>query len=70
MNGIKLYLESASDYRITKIERGGKMTTIGTDEARRLYESGKVEDYNLALERLAREGWNLDAVKAYYAGKR
>jgi hypothetical protein len=37
------------------------------EEAKRLWESGSLNDYNLALRRFASLDWNYEALKAYYA---
>lgn len=45
-----LYLNSASDYSIQ--DHDGNVLSV--EEARRRWESGEVDDWNLAFERLAR----------------
>jgi hypothetical protein len=65
---IGLYLESASDYRITKMV-GNSKATVTLEEAKALYETGAVEDYNLAFGRLIHNKFDIEAVKAYYARK-
>ena len=67
---VQLYLESSSDYRITLI-KGKISTTVSVDTARILWEAGEVDDWNLAFDRLAKQyNFDLDALKAYYQGKR
>lgn len=68
MKKIDLYLESASDYRITQVD-GAKRSTITPERARELYEGGFVNDCNMAFERLVENGFDVDATKAYYAGQ-
>lgn len=66
MKKVDLYLESASDYRITQVD-GAKRSTITPERARELYEQGRVHDCNMAFERLVEHGFDVDAVKSYYA---
>lgn len=63
---IKLYVESASDYRITKVV-GKAITTISLAEARELYDSGQVDDFNYAFARLVHNNFDLEAVKAFFS---
>lgn len=60
---MELYLNSGSDYLIRN-EKGGIVTLAGAKEA---WESGKVNDCNLAFQRLANLKFDLDQVKAFYA---
>ena len=59
-----LHLESASNYQI-KDETGA---VLSLEEARALWEGGKLKDYNLAFGRLATQfDFDLDRLKQYYA---
>ena len=40
---------------------------VTVEEAKRLWESGTIEDFNLALRRLATMEWDYEALKRYYA---
>lgn len=62
---IGLYLESASDYRITKMV-DTEMMTISLPEAKALYASGVVKDYNIAFGRLVDNDFDVEAVKKFY----
>lgn len=66
---IGLFLESSSDYRITK-EVGRKHTTITVAEAKELWETGQVGGWNVAFQRLANMNFDLSATIAYYASKK
>ena len=64
---MELYLNSSSDYSIQD-EKGKHYTP---DEAKALYEAGKVGNFNLAFQRLVINDFNVQAVKDHYAaGKR
>lgn len=59
----ELYLNAADgSFTITDIDNK-KYTT---NEAKALFESGQVEDYNLALKRLISFDWDLDELKRFY----
>ncbi len=58
--GVTLGLNSGSDWSITG--RYGQRYTI--EEARKLWEDGRVTDYNLAFHRLVQSGWDVEKVKA------
>jgi len=60
---VSLYLNSASDYSIN--DATGKVVTV--EEAKRLWEAGLVDDFNMAFHRLAHGGFDVDALKAYYS---
>jgi len=61
-----LYLNSSSDFRIT--DQDG--ATVSLEDARLICESGAIQDWNLAFQRLVRERFDLEAVKAAYARER
>ncbi len=64
-----LYLESASDYRII-LQVGRKAPrTITLVEARAMWEGRDVDDWNAAFQRLADNNFDIESVKAHYAGK-
>lgn len=58
-----LFLESASDFRIT--DQDG--ATISLEGARLMYESGALQDWDQAFQRLVESHFDLEAVKRYYA---
>ena len=59
-----LYLESAGDYSI----RNEYGTVVSVEDARKLWESGTLEDWNLAFARLAQRcNFDVEAVKREYA---
>lgn len=66
---VSLYLESASDYRIT-LQRGKTTKTVSVERAAEIWKSGKVDDWNLAFRRLVDCNFDIAAVKAFYAQKR
>lgn len=59
---LNLYL-NASDYTITDDTR----KTYTPEQARKLWESGKVSNYNLSFYRLASNDFDIEKLKAYYA---
>lgn len=61
---VELFCLSGSDYSI-KDHRGRSYTV---EEAKLLYNSGRVVNYNFALKRLADMGWDIEKLKAHYAG--
>jgi len=63
---LNLYLNSASDYSI--VDDSGKVYSI--EEARALIDGGKVHDFNVSLRSLAACEWDVERLKAYYAGLR
>lgn len=69
MAKVSLYLESATDYSITMVSRDRGVKIITADEARRLWNAGRVEDYNLSMKRLAHCNFDVEVVKAHYAAK-
>jgi hypothetical protein len=60
--GVVLGLNCTSDYSIT--DENGKTYTI--EEARKLYEGGGVDDYNLSFFRLVQHNFDIQAVKDYF----
>jgi hypothetical protein len=61
-----LYLESATDYAI-RDQEGREWTPA---EAEAAWKAGKVEDCNIAFQRLANMGFDVDKVKQYYADRK
>lgn len=61
---IELFCQSGSDYSIVDLNR--KVWSI--EDARHAYETGRVKNYNLAFKRLADLGWDVEKLKAHYAG--
>lgn len=61
---VVLYCLSGSDYQI--VDGSDKVWSI--EDAKHAWETGRVVDYNLALKRLADMGWDIEKLKAYYAG--
>lgn len=59
---IALFVNSATDYSIVD----GKNRPVTIEDAKRLYESGAVQDYNIAFRRLAELNFDIEALKAHY----
>lgn len=58
-----LFLESSrSTYEIK--DQDGK--TVSLQEARRRWEAGELQNWNMSFARLAQHGFDLEATKAYY----
>jgi hypothetical protein len=64
-----LFLESASDYRII-LQVGKADAAISLNGARKMWEAGEADDWNMAFDRLVKMNWDLDAVKEYYQSKK
>lgn len=63
---IRLFLESSKDFRI--MDQDGH--TVSLEDARLICESGALQNYNLAFQRLVQNRFDLEAVKSYYAEER
>lgn len=61
---VKLFVNGIKDRKIVDSE----YNEISIDEARKLWESGLVEDFNMALQRLAtRANWDWEELDRQYA---
>lgn len=61
--GINLYVNCGSDYSIVDEDR----KVYSVEEARKIWDSNRVGDFNLAMSRLALLGWDIEKLKASYA---
>ncbi len=58
-----LFLNSSGDYTIT--DNNGNTVTV--DRAKTLYEAGALDDWNLAFQRLANNGFDIESTRKQYA---
>ena len=47
-------------------DSGRQSKPISVEQAKLAYMNGQVEDCNIAFNRLAEHGWDMEAVEAYY----
>lgn len=60
-----LYLDSSRGSYVIKNQAG---EVVPIDDAKAIFESGELDDWNIAFDRLARQfHFDVEALKAYYA---
>ena len=59
---MKLYINSSTDFKI--VDENKKEYSI--DQAKEIFESQIIDDFNVAFKRLVEFNFNLDLVKEFY----